>query len=361
MPPPADLIALSLLPVWRWRTVSEHLRSGRAPLEILHEQCADAVRRRGRPPGWTDPAQALLLAERAIERAASTGLQGFGYDEAAYPPRLLEIVDPPPVLWVAGQPQILSSPAVAIVGSRAGSAYSLNVAERLAADLASRGLTIVSGLARGVDAAAHRGALGVGGVTVGVLGCGADIVYPPEHAVLATAMRQRGAVISEMVPGTVPRPLFFPRRNRLISGLSVAVIVVEAGERSGSLITARLALEQGRDVLAVPGNVLSGRNRGGHALLRDGARLVETADDVLEELGWGGRGPGPGQAGADSGAVPDPVVEALLPGEPSDLGEISLKTGLSAARLLPLLLDLELRGVVRRVAGGRFVRFDSPC
>jgi DNA processing protein len=147
----------------------------------------------------------------------------------------------------------------------------------------------------------------------------------------------------------------------LISGLASAVIVVEAGERSGSLITARLALEQGRDVLAVPGNVLSGRNRGGHALLRDGARLVETADDVLEELGWGRGRPGPAGSAPHSGAVPDPVVDALVPGEPSDLGEISLKTGLPAARLLPRLLDLELRGVVRRAAGGRFVRFDSPC
>lgn len=361
MSPRADLIALSLLPVWRWRSVSEQLRSGRSPLHILHEQCADAVRRRGRLPDWADPAHALTLAGSAIERAASAGLLCVGYDEAAYPPRLLEIVDPPPVLWVAGQPQVLSTPAVAIVGSRAGSAYSLNVAERLAADLTSRGLTVVSGLARGVDASAHRGALGAAGVTIGVLGCGADIVYPPEHAVLATAMRERGAVVSEMVPGTVPRPLFFPRRNRLISGLSAAVIVVEAGERSGSLITARLALEQGRDVLAVPGNVLSGRNRGGHALLRDGARLVETADDVLEELGWGRGLPRQGGAAGGPTAAPDPVVAALQPGEPSDLGEISLRTGLPAARLLPLLLDLELRGVVRRAAGGRFVRFDSPC
>ena len=361
MAPRADLIALSLLPVWRWRTVSEQLRSGRSPLDILQEHCADAVRRRGRLPDWADPAHALSLAENAIERAASAGLQGIGYDDASYPPRLLEIVDPPPMLWVSGQPRILATPAVAIVGSRAGSAYSLNVAERLAADLASRGLTIVSGLARGVDAAAHRGALGAAGATVGVLGCGADIVYPPEHGVLAAAMRERGAVVSEMVPGTVPRPLFFPRRNRLISGLSAAVIVVEAGERSGSLITARLALEQGRDVLAVPGNVLSGRNRGGHALLRDGARLVETADDVLEELGWGGGRSRPAGAGGDSEAALDPVVAALVPGEPSDLGEISLRTGLPAARLLPLLLSLELRGVVRRAAGGRFVRFGSPC
>lgn len=361
MPPRADLIALSLLPVWRWRTIAEQLRIGRPPLDILHEHCADAERRRGRVPAWSDPARALALGAAALERAGRAGLLGIGYDDVAYPPRLLEIVDPPPVLWVAGQPQVLATPSVALVGSRAGSAYALNVAERLAADLASRGVTVVSGLARGVDAAAHRGALSAGGVTVGVLGCGADVIYPPEHAVLATAMRERGAVVSEMVPGTVPKAMFFPQRNRVISGLSSAVVVVEAGEKSGSLITARLALEQGRDVLAVPGNVLSGRNRGGHALLRDGARLVETADDVLEELGWAGARAGGSPVRPAGGAPTDPVVSALPPGEAADLGDISAKTGLPAARLLPLLLDLELRGVVRRAPGGRFVRFDSPC
>lgn len=361
MPPRADLIALSLLPVWRWRTIAGQLRSGLAPLDILHEHCADAVRRRGRLPAWADPARAVALAHAALARAANSGLLGIGWDEPGYPPRLLEIVDPPPVLWVAGRPEVLATPSVAIVGSRAGSAYSLSVAERLAADLADRGVTVVSGLARGVDAAAHRGAVSACGVTVGVLGCGADVIYPPEHAVLAANMRERGAVVSEMVPGTVPKAMFFPQRNRVISGLVSAVVVVEAGEKSGSLITARLALEQGRDVLAVPGNVLSGRNRGGHALLRDGARLVETAADVMDELGWADRRAASRPYTAGGGASADPVVDALLPGEPADLGQISTKTGLPAARLLPRLLDLELQGVVRRAPGGRFVRFDSPC
>ena len=146
-------------------------------------------------------------------------------------------------------------------------------------------MTVVSGLARGVDAAAHRGALDAGGVTVGVCGCGADVVYPREHAGLARAIAAAGAIVSELAPGTPPQPQFFPLRNRIISGLSRAVVIVEAGEKSGSLITARAALEQGRDVLAVPGPVLGGRNKGAHALLRDGARIVETADDILEELG----------------------------------------------------------------------------
>ena len=168
----------------------------------------------------------------------------------------------------------------------------LAVAERLAADLAARGVVVVSGLARGVDSAAHRGALDGGGHTIAVLGSGVDVIYPPEHAALAHDIEAAGVVMSELVPGHSALPLFFPLRNRIISGLSRAVVVIEAGEKSGSLITARLALEQGRDVLAVPGNVLSGRNRGAHGLLRDGAKIVENADDILEELGMVGKGVG---------------------------------------------------------------------
>src|SRR5436190_1073263 len=159
------------------------------------------------------------------------------------------------------------------------------VVRRLARDLAACGLVVVSGLARGVDSAAHRGALADAGVTVAVLGSGVDVMYPPEHGSLAKEIDKAGAVVSELVPGTPPQSWFFPLRNRIISGLSRAVVVIEAGEKSGSLITARCALEQGRDVLAVPGNVLSGRNRGAHGLLRDGAKIVESADDILEELG----------------------------------------------------------------------------
>jgi DNA processing protein len=165
------------------------------------------------------------------------------------------------------------------------------------------------------------------------------------------------------VPGTPPKAQFFPRRNRIISGLSRAVVVIEAGEKSGSLITARCALEQGRDVLAVPGNILNGRNRGGHGLLRDGAKIVETADDIVEELGFGfGRSPAPGTP-PSSGAVPesDPVLACLLPGEPSDVDTIAERSGLSTAGLLTRLFELELAGLVGRAAGGRFVRFDRTC
>jgi DNA processing protein len=242
------------------------------------------------------------------------------------------------------------------VGSRAASPYAIDVSERLAADLAARGLAVVSGLARGVDSAAHRGALSVGQSTIAVLGSGADVIYPPEHAPLVRAIELHGLILSELVPGTRPLPRFFPQRNRIISGLSRAVVIVEAGDRSGSLITARCALEQGREVFAVPGNILSGRNRGGHALLRDGAKIVESADDILEEIGTGGRAPCSGPE-----APADPLLACLPPGEVCDLDGISERSGLSPARLLPRLFELELQGLVRRAGAGRFVRFDRPC
>jgi DNA processing protein len=285
----------------------------------------------------------------------------IAWSDPAYPVALTTIADPPPVLWIRGHAGALSAPSVAIVGSRAASPYGLSVAAQLAGDVAARGLVIVSGLARGVDSAAHRGVLATGGVTVAVLGSGVDLIYPPEHAGLARDIERDGAVVSELVPGTAPLPMFFPRRNRIISGLSRAVVVIEAGDKSGSLITARCALEQGRDVLAVPGNVLSGRNRGAHGLLRDGAKIVESADDILEEMGMGrrvrplgaddGRGPTPTQP-----LKPDPILDCLAPGEPCDLDAISERSGLNSPRLLPRLFELELQGLVRRVGGGRFIR-----
>ena len=254
-------------------------------------------------------------------------------------------------MWVQGSTAALRAPIVAIVGARAATSYALATAKRIAGDLASAGLVVASGMARGVDSAAHRGALTAPGATVGVLGSGVDVVYPAEHRSLARDIEaQGGAIISELVPGTPPQPQFFPLRNRIISGLSRAVLIVEAGEKSGSLITARCALDQGRDVLAVPGNVLSGRNRGGHALLRDGAKIVESADDILEELGM------PASARPGAPAPDDPVLRGLPAGESFDLEAISERTGLTPARLLPRLFELEMRGLVRRVGGGRFAR-----
>ena len=193
-----------------------------------------------------------------------------------------------------------------------------------------------------------------------VLGSAVDVVYPAEHKALAKEIEKKGAVVSELVPGTPPLAMFFPRRNRIISGLSRALVVVEANEKSGSLITARCALDQGRDVLAVPGNVLSGRNRGAHGLLRDGARIVESADDILDELGMAGRDVAARRSRARA-ANHDPVLACLTPGEACDLDAISERSGLKTPRLLPRLFDLELQGLVQRLGGGRFVRIDRTC
>jgi DNA processing protein len=275
-----------------------------------------------------------------------------------FPTSLLAIPDCPTGLWFSGHLEALDAPAVAIVGSRAASAVALEMASRLAADLAGRGVTIVSGLARGVDSAAHRGAMSHG-VTVAVLGSGPDVIYPPEHRDLAAAIAKEGLVLSEYPPGTAPHAGQFPMRNRIISGLSRAVVVIEAHERSGSLITARCALQQGRDVMAVPGNPLTGRSRGAHALIRDGAKIVECADDILDELGLVPMGAGSGGS-AESSLVPtscgDSILAGMAPGEAYDLDSLSGQSGLDGPRLLPRLLDLELRGLVKRTGGGRFMR-----
>jgi DNA processing protein len=351
MSPLVDFVALSLLPVQWWREILTLLRDGRLPGDVLEQF---ALRRSSVVP--TSPDGLRGDAARAIARAGEVGVEALTWHDPCYPSALAAIVDPPPVLWVRGVRAALDAPSVAIVGSRAGSPYALAVAERLARDLAARGLSIVSGLARGVDSAAHRGALAARASTVAVLGSGADIVYPREHDDLAREVMATGALVSELVPGTPPQPHFFPRRNRIISGLSRAVVVIEAGEKSGSLITARLALEQGRDVLAVPGSVLNGRNRGGHGLLRDGAKIVESADDILEELGFG-----PGGARVDAELHQDPLLACWPSGESWDLDAIAERSGLTPARLLPRLLELELQGLVQRIGGGRFVRFDRSC
>ena len=223
-------------------------------------------------------------AEQAVRQTVAAQIETVVYGDLDYPPRLTNIIDPPPVLWLRGRRERLKCLGVALVGSRAGSRYACTVAEQLGTELSARDVTTVSGMARGVDGAAHRGGLCGPGSTIAVLGCGVNVDYPAEHAGLARDIASCGVVVSEFGPSAPPLRIHFPRRNRIISGLSAAVVVVEAAHRSGSLITARVATEQGREVMAVPGSVLSGRNRGGHALLRDGAKLVETADDILEEL-----------------------------------------------------------------------------
>jgi len=362
---PADLIdfaALSLLPSWCRLPIADALRAGEPPHEVF-ERCAA----RHWPHEPDEVAAIRSKARAAADRATAQALTPIVWSDPRYPAALAAIVDPPPVLWTRGDPAACDGALVAIVGSRAASPYALSVATALATDLATRGIGVVSGLARGVDSAAHRGVLEADGVTIAVLGSGLDVVYPPEHASLASDIARRGLVVSELVPGTPPLPEFFPRRNRIISGLSRAVVVIEAGDKSGSLITARCALEQGRDVLAVPGNVLSGRNRGAHGLLRDGAKIVESADDILEELGMcrsaeaSRSGSGMEREALAERRPHDPILDCLVPGEPSDLDEIAERSGLLPSRLLPRLMELELAGAVARVGGGRFVRIDRPC
>ena len=310
--------------------------------------------------------RAVLNVEnaRAIRlRAEAQGIHALPWNDPRFPTLLGAISDGPAVLWYRGPLSTLDAPAVAIVGSRAATTVSIDTAARLSSDLAARGIVVVSGLARGVDSAAHRGALTVG-LTIAVLGSGVDCIYPPEHAPLATQIAQAGVVLSEYPPGTAPLPHHFPMRNRLISGLSLAVVVIEASEKSGSLITARCALEQGREVMAVPGNVLSGRNKGGHALLKDGAKIVETADDIVEELGFDPKPNRPVDGGTSSSKTArsaDPVLRVMEADQAYDLDALAFSSGLDVRRLLPRLIELELAGLVRRQGGGRFVRPSGTC
>jgi DNA processing protein len=289
----------------------------------------------------------------ALAESRNAGMDAIAWFDPRYPALLNCVADPPPVLWTRGSAGVLGQPAVAIVGSRAATTYALDVGARLGGELAKRGVIVISGLARGVDSAAHRGSLDAGGPTIAVLGSGLDKVYPPEHEDLAQTIAKNGVVVSELGPGAAPVPENFPLRNRIISGISLAVVVVEASEKSGSLITARCATEQGRDVMAVPGSVLTGRNRGSHSLLKDGAKVVETADDILEELGWPAA-----RAAVESAKLlnPDPLLARMEAGEVYRLEELVETTGTAASKLLPRLMDLELQGYVAAVGGGRFTR-----
>jgi DNA processing protein len=344
-----DLIALSFLPAPRHQIAAAVACADAADARLVtalewldHADAADDLRRR---------------AGEALDASRKLGLGYLALDEPGYPPLLSSITDPPIGLWIRGR--LPDRPSVAIIGSRAASSAALEIAHGLAASLARRGICIVSGLARGCDGRAHQGALDGSGETVAVLGCGLDQIYPAEHAQLADAVAARGALISEFPPGTPPLPAHFPLRNRIISGLSRAVVVVEAGQKSGSLITAACALEQGREVMVVPGPVLSGRNRGAHALLRDGATLVESADDVLRALS--GAVPWLEPAGAPSPELAslepdDPVLAALDVDEPRDVDWLVARTGFAPAAILVRLTELEIDGLVARQPGTRFVR-----
>lgn len=258
-----------------------------------------------------------------------------------FPALLSEIPNPPRILWIRGDLSICERTVVAIVGARAASREGVAAAEAIAGDLARAGIVVASGLARGIDRAAHAGALDAGGTTIAVLGTGIDYVYPEENAALFARIAAAGLMVTEFPPGTPPYPGNFPRRNRIISGLSRAVLVVEAAEKSGSLITARLAADQGRDVMAMPGLTAGGRNRGAHALLRDGAKLVESAVDILQELGIG-------HAGVLARETPETVEFTV--------DDIARQLGITSGDALARLLEWELTGEIRRLGSGRFIR-----
>ncbi len=230
-------------------------------------------------------ARSAINPETSWQRVCTAGYHAVLQHEPGYPPLLREIYDPPLLLYYEGNLEVLHQSCLAVVGSRRHTAYGREIAYKFAARLAALGFTVVSGLARGIDTWAHRGALAVKGATAAVLGCGLDFCYPPENRMLRQAVQQRGGVVlSEFPPGSEPLPAHFPRRNRLISGISLGALVVEAGEKSGALITASFALEQGREVFAVPGSIASPFSRGCHLLLRDGAKLVDSVESILEEL-----------------------------------------------------------------------------
>lgn len=289
----------------------------------------------------------------ALEWSEGEGRSIVSLADPEYPQALLEIPDPPSLLYVRGHLDLLNRPVLSIVGSRNPTPQGIQNAERFASAFADAGLVIGSGLALGIDAAAHRGALAVGGDTIAFIGTGIDRIYPARNRDLALEIGDKGCIVSEFPIGTPVTASNFPRRNRLISGISRGVLVVEAAVESGSLITARLAAEQGREVFAIPGSIHSPQARGCHKLIKQGAKLVETAQDVLEELRWNSLSTIPGPSTGSGQNPPDELLSAIG-FDPSSLDEIAERTRLTADVLSVMLLRLELEGRVACLPGGRY-------
>lgn len=394
-----------------WYTLALAQLSARAALRLLEVfQHPEAILA-ATPRAWAEHAQLTaractrLLAEinvdhtRALARLRPLGIRLLPIDDPAYPPRLRAISDPPYVLFVKGELPPPEQPVIAIVGARRASPYGRHVAGELASGLARRGIVVVSGMALGTDAAAHEGCLRAGGRTIAVLGSGVDVIYPPEHTQLYERIAAQGAVISEAPPGSPPTRGCFPIRNRIISGLALGVVIVEASEKSGALITADHALEQGREVFAVPGSVNSPESRGAHKLLRDGAKLVESIEDILEDLpivatprrniidplqgpNWElstaegsappAQTPPPPPMRRKPASTPDapaaPVTPPpslppeeetlirLLSSTAKHVDDLILASALSPAQVNAALLMLELKGYVQRRPGNQYVR-----
>ncbi len=293
--------------------------------------------------------------EKISEQIARQGIQILTWNDESYPARLREIDQPPPVLYLRGEYLPDDVFAVAIVGTRRVTPYGRQVTEEIASFLAANGITVVSGLARGVDAVAHTAALKAGGRTIGVLGSGVDRIYPPEHRALAEQMMERGAVVSDYAPGTPPDASNFPPRNRIISGLSLAVVVIEAGETSGALITAEFAAEQGREIFAVPGSILAPQSKGTNKLIQNGAQPLLTASDLMQALNLTRMG----EHKAARKILPSDEVEAKLLAalgeQPVHVDELGNQTGLPIEKVSATLTLMELKGMVRQVGGMHYV------
>jgi DNA processing protein len=360
-----DAVRLSLVsgvgPILRKRLIE---RFG-SPAAVLGARPSDLREVEGVGPKLTERIAAAceeIDAEGEIALCRERGITILIESDPQYPRPLREIPDPPGLLFIRGTMKPEDSLAVGIVGTRHATPYGLRQAERLAASLSRAGLTIISGLARGVDAAAHRAVLEAGGRTFGVLASGVLNIYPPEHDTLADAVAAQGALISEQPCHSAPLSGTFPQRNRLISGLSLGVIVIEAAERSGALITARHAMEQGRDVYAVPGSIESRASRGCHQLIRDGATLIESADDVLDQLG-----PLVEAVGRDDGRTVHHPAELLLNEteqqvldavrcEATSIDDLVVRSGLPVQQVLSTISVLEMRHLIRRLSGTTVIR-----
>jgi len=312
--------------------------------------------------------QPLSDAAKELAQAQTCGCRLLTWNEPQYPARLREIYDPPPLLYVLGNAELLNHHVVAVVGARRPTPYGNQMAERLAMDLAARGLVISSGLARGIDASAHRGALNApAGTTIGVLGCGIDVIYPKENKKIFEVIEKRGCIISEFPMGTFAAPQNFPIRNRIIAGMSLGVVVVEGAQYSGSLITARLAMEFGREVYGVPGNATQPSSFGPNQLIKQGAKLVTSWEDVVEELPTPVRAELTPVETATSeersllieeslGAIERPIYALLAPDEARHVDDLVETSGLTSSEVLAALFDLELRGVVRQLPGKQFLK-----
>ena len=354
------------------RKVVEHFGSPEnvfsAALTSLEETGMQAVSAQAIVSG-----KSMELAREETAKAAGAGVSLLSVEDLGYPARLKEIYDPPLILYVRGDPEVLSKPGIAVVGTRHPTPYGSGMAERLACDLAAQGVVIISGMARGVDSASHRGAISAKGKTVAVFGTGVDVIYPKENSRLAEQiLGLGGALISEFPVGTFPAPQNFPIRNRIISGMSLGVLVVEAAEYSGTRITARMAIEQDRDVFAVPGNVTSKNSWGPNTLIKQGAKLVATWEDVWEDLPTEVRlalNPAPSSESSDGTSAslfPDDglpphekrILSLLKADEATHIDEVieKLESQMSSSEIFAALFELELSGKVRQKPGKNFVK-----